>query len=437
MQPEVEILSGLERRIDLEIATADIEKEVQAELRRVARSAKIQGFRPGKAPLSMIERSHGPSIRYDAINNELGKALDTALASTELRVAGAPNVEPKEDAPEGKMAFTATFEVYPEIELPNLSDLEVTRSVIEIGDAEVDNTIEILRKQRASYEAREGRAAQDGDRVSLNFVGTIDGVPFDGGSAEGFSFVLGEGRMLPEFEAATLGMKAGEEKTFPLSFPADYGGEEVAGKEAEFQITVTEVAEAVLPAVDADFAKSLGQAEGDIDALKADIRANVEREAKARVLARTKASVMDALLAAVSFDLPKSLVNNEVQARVANMREQLIERGMPEADVAKMPMPEDAFTEEAERRVRLGLLLADLVKANELQPKPEQVRARIEEFAQNYEQPEQVVAYYLGNPQQRGEIEAVVLEDNVVELVLSQAKVTDTEVPFEEIMGNN
>lgn len=435
MQPEVEILSGLERRIDVAVSTAEIEKEVQAQLTRVARTAKIQGFRPGKAPLSMVERSHGPSIRYEAINNELGKALDSALEQSGLRVAGVPSIEGKEDAPEGTMVFTATFEVYPEITLPNLTELEITRSNVTVGDAEVERTIDILRKQRANYEAREDRAAQDDDRVTLDFKGTIDGVAFDGGSAEGFSFVLGQGRMLPEFEAATTGMKAGEEKTFPLDFPADYGGAEVAGKTAEFAIKVTEVAEPVLPELNDEFAKELGQAEGDIKALLADVRANIEREAKARVQARTKANVMDAILAASEFDIPKVLVENEIKNRIAMARQELKQRGLPNAD--DMPIPEDVFQDEAERRVRLGLLLSELVEKAELKATPEQVRARIEEFAQNYEQPEQVISYYLSDAQRRAEIEAIVLEDNVVDHIVSQAKVSDEDVEFEQLMGNN
>lgn len=435
MQPEVEILSGLERRIDVAISTADVEKEVQAQLKRVARTAKIQGFRPGKAPLSIVERSHGPSIRYDAINNELGKALDSAIENSGLRIAGVPSITPKEDAAEDQMVFSATFEVYPEITLPELDTLEVTRSDVTVGDAEVERTLDILRKQRANYEARDGREAQNDDRVTLDFKGEIDGVAFDGGTAEGFSFVLGQGRMLPEFEEATLGMKAGEEKEFPLEFPEDYGGTEVAGKTAQFTIKVTEVAEPVLPELNDDFAKELGQEEGNIESLLADVRANIEREAKARVNARTKASVMDALLAASSFDVPKALVQSEIQNRIAAARQELKQRGLPNAD--DMPIPEDVFQDEAERRVRLGLLLSALVESAELSATPEQVRARIEEFAQNYEQPEEVISFYLSDAQRRAEIEAIVLEDNVVAHIVSQAKVIDEDVDFEQLMGNN
>lgn len=434
MQPVVEILSGLERRVDLIVSVADVEKEVQAQLKRVARTAKVQGFRPGKAPLAMIERSHGPGIRYDVINNEVGRSLDKIIGDAKLRVAGVPNLEPKtEGVEEGSMAFSATFEVYPEVALPDLSALQVKRATTEVGDAEVQQTIDILRKQRANYEARDGRAAQDDDRVTLDFAGTIDGTPFDGGSAEKFPFVLGQGRMLPEFETAVRGMKAGEKKTFPLNFPADYGGKEVAGKTAEFAITVTEVAEPVLPELNAEFAKSLGQAEGDVEKLLADVRSNIQREVKSRAQARTKGSVMDALVSACTFDVPKALVENDAQGRVVAAREELKQRGVPNAE--SVPIPVEAFTAESERRVRLGLLVSELVSNANLQAKPEQVRARIEEFAQNYEQPAQVVAYYLSDRQRRAEIEAIVLEDNVVDHVLSKAQVADEKVAFDELMG--
>ncbi|OZI61241.1 trigger factor [Bordetella genomosp. 11] len=434
MQPVVETLSGLKRRVDLSVSVADVEKEVQAQLKRVARTAKVPGFRPGKVPMAMLERSHGPGIRYDVINTQVGRAFEQAVDSAKLRIAGAPSIEPKtEGVAEDALAFSATFEVYPEISVPDLASLSVTRYDSPVTDAQVDQTIEVLRKQRATYEAREGRAAQDGDRVTLDFAGTIDGVPFEGGKAEGFPFVLGQGRMLPEFEAAAKGLKAGDTKVFPLTFPADYQGKEVAGKTAEFTITVKEVAEAVLPAVDSEFAKSLGQSEGDVEKLKADIRKNIEREAKTRLLVRTKNSVMDALAEAAKFDVPTALVDSDVSSRVAAAREELKQRGLPNAD--SVPIPPEAFSTESERRVRLGLLVSELVKDAQLQAKPEQVRARIEEFAQNYEEPAQVVSYYLADRQRRAEIEALVVEDNVVSYVLEKAKVTDEQVPFDQLMG--
>ncbi|MBZ1349332.1 trigger factor [Alcaligenaceae bacterium LF4-65] len=434
MQPVVETLSGLERRLELSVLLADVETAVQAELKRAARTAKAPGFRPGKVPMAMLERTHAPGIRYDAINDKVGQAFEKAIEAAGLRIAGAPKLEPKtEGTPEGTLAFFATFEVYPAVTVPDLSGLKIKRAVTTVGEAEVQRTVDILRKQRAEYAARDGRAAQDDDRVTLDFAGTIDGVPFEGGKADAFPFVLGQGRMLPEFEAAARGMKAGESKVFPLAFPADYGGKDVAGKTAEFTINVKEVAEPVLPVIDAEFAKSLGQPEGDVEKLLADIRGNIEREVKARTLARTKTSVMDALIGAVSFDVPKALVDSECQSRVQAARAELTQRGVPNAD--KMPIPADAFTAEAERRVRLGLLVSELVQQAQLQAKPEQVRARIEEFAGNYEKPAEVVSYYLSDRARRAEVEGIVLEDNVVQHALAKAQVEDEQVPFDQIMG--
>ncbi len=434
MQPTVETLEGLERKVNLVISIDDVEKEVKSQLQRVARTAKVQGFRPGKAPVSVIERSHGPGVRYDVINQKVGQLFDEAVREAKLRVAGAPSIEPsEEESQDGQLSFAAKFEVYPEVSVPDLSALEVTRFNAEVGEQEVNNTIDILRKQRATFSADAERAAQKDDRVTVDFVGTIDGVEFEGGKAEDFPFQLGQGRMLPEFEDAATGLKAGESKTFSLTFPEDYPGKEVAGKTAEFTITAKEVAVPVLPEVDAEFAKSLGQPEGDTEKLLAEVRSNIEREVKNRTQARTKNSVMDALAKSSSFDVPKSLVDNDVQSRIAAAREDLKQRGMPNADT--MDIPADAFKSDSERRVRLGLIVAELVDSAKLQATPEQVRTRIEEFAQNYEKPEQVVTYYLTDRQRRAEIESVVLEDNVVDHILSKAKVTEETVPFEELMG--
>jgi len=435
MQSVVETLSGLERRVELSVAMAQIEQAVQAELKRVSRTAKVAGFRPGKVPVAMLERTHGPGIRYDVINQQVSDKLQETISAAQLRIAGTPKLEPKADsASDETMTFLATFEVYPVVEVPDISALEVSRIVTSVGDTEFQRTVDILRKQRANYVVREGRAAVDQDKVTLDFLGKIDGVPFEGGQADDFSFVLGEGRMLPEFEDAARGMKAGDVKVFPVNFPADYAGKDVAGKTAEFTSTVKAVAEPVLPEFDAEFAKTLGEPDGNIEKLAADIRGNIDRESKARTAARTKTSVMDALVKAASFDVPKALVDSEVQDRIAAARESLKERGFPNAD--KMPIPEEEFVAEAERRVKLGLLVSELIAKEQLQAKPEQVRARIEEFAASYEQPAQVVSYYLTDRARRAEVEGIVLEDNVVQFVLGKAKVTEQEVPFEDIMGN-
>ena len=433
MQPVVETLAGLERRVEISVSMADVEKAVQTELKRVSRTAKVAGFRPGKVPMAMLERTHGAGIRYDSINTMVGQAFEQAIISSGLRVAGAPKLAPKtEGQAENDLSFVATFEVYPTIALPDLAALKIKRAVTTVGEAEVQRTVDVLRKQRAQHKVVEGRPAQDDDQVKLDFAGTIDGVPFDGGKADDFPFVLGQGRMLPEFEVAVRGMKAGETKVFPLPFPADYGGKDVAGKTAEFTITVKEVAEPILPELDAEFAKALGQPEGDVEKLLTDIRANIEREVKARTMARTKNSVMDALVAVATFDVPKALIDSECEARVAAARAELTQRGVPNAD--KMPIPADAFATEAERRVKLGLLVSELVQAEQLQAKPEQVRARIEEFASSYEKPAEVVSYYLSDRARRSEVEGIVLEDNVVQHALAKAQVEDEQVPFDQVM---
>jgi len=436
MQAVVETLDGLMRRVDLSVSMADVEKQVQAQIKRVAKTAKVAGFRPGKAPLSLIERSHGAGIRFDALNAQVAQRFAAFVSEAKLRVVGQPSVAAKEgDVPEGTMAFTATFEVYPEVAVPDLTQLSVRRVVTNVGEAEVEHAIEVLRKQRVRYETRAERSAQEGDRVRLDFVGTIAGEPFDGGKGEDFYVVLGAKRVLPEFEAALVGMQAGQTKVFPLSFPEDYQGKDVAGKTAEFTITVKEVYEAVLPELDGDFAKSLGQQAGDVAALREDIKKNVEREARLRAQARTKSNVMDALVAASQFDVPKQLVANDVSRSQEAARADLKQRGVPNAE--SVPLPEDVFTAASERRVRLGLVVAEVIKSAQLQAKPEQVRARVEELAASYEQPAQLINYYLTDRERRAEIEAIVLEDNVVEHVLAQAQVSDDVVPFEQLMEGN
>ncbi|HZJ97799.1 MAG TPA: trigger factor, partial [Oligella sp.] len=296
-----------------------------------------------------------------------------------------------------------------------------------------EDTLSILREQRADYQAEEGRVAQEGDRLLVDFVGKIDGEEFAGGKAEDFNFVLGRGMMLPEFEEAAQGLKAGEEKTFELNFPEDYQGQEVAGKTAEFTITVKEVAVPVLPEVDAEFAKSLGQEEGDVEKLREEILSNIKREGENRLMQRTKGAVLDVLVNAADFEVPTALVNNEIQERINGLRQEFASQGMQDFDFSQIPT--ETFKPEAERRVRLGLLVAEIVEKEKLQATPEQVRARIEEFAQNYEKPEEVVAHYLGDAQQRAGLEALVLEDNMINFILSQGKVTEETVPFKELMG--
>lgn len=432
MTQNLETLGALERRIDLTVAADELSKDVAKRLAKLARTVKMPGFRPGKVPMKMIEASYGPQAESEAINELIGNAFVKAVAESKLRVAGAPRVEAK-TAEEGaqEFGFTATFEVYPEIAVPELSGVEIKRASCPVGEAEIDQTIEIMRKQRATYEAVE-RAAGDTDQVTLDFKGTLDGVAFQGGTAEGFAFVLGAGRMLPEFEEAVRGLRAGESKTFPLTFPNDYGSAELAGKTVEFTATVRKVEQEVLPAIDGEFAKSLGIAEGEVEKMRAEIRANLEREVESRLKARTKEAAMDALVAAANFELPKALVAEDQQRLAEMARSDMAARGM---DVKNANIPLELFAPQAERRVRLGLLVGELVAKEGLSVRPDQIRTLVEDLAQSYERPQEVISWYLSDRKRVAELEAVALENNVVDWALAKAKTVDSPVAFDELMG--
>ena len=434
MAVNVETLDKLERRISLSLPAEEINKEVETRLKKLSRTVKADGFRPGKVPMSVVAQRYGYSVQYEVMNDKLGAAFNAAANEAKLRVAGAPRIAEKEQSAEGSMDFDATFEVYPEVKLGDLSSAEVERVSTEVTDAAIDKTVEILRKQRRTFAQRpQGEPAGEGDRVTIDFEGKIDGVPFEGGQAQGFQFLIGEGQMLEAFEKAVRGMKTGESKTFPLQFPADYQGKDVAGKEADFLVTINKIEAQNLPVVDEAFAKSLGIAEGTVEALRADIKKNLEREVKFRVLARNKGAVMDALVKTAELDLPAALVNGEIQRLIEGARADLKKRGIKDADSA--PIPGEVFKEQAERRVRLGLVVGELVRANNLAAKPEQLQAHIEEIAQSYEKPADVVRWYLSDRQRMAEVEGVVIENNVAEFVLSKAKVTDKALPFDELMA--
>jgi len=433
MSVNVETLEKLERRVTLTLAAADINAEVETRLKKLARTVKADGFRPGKVPMSVVAQRYGYSVQVEVMNDKLGAAFGQVATDAKLRVAGAPRIEQKDDAAEGTMAFTATFEVYPEVQLGDLSAVEVERITTEVDDAAIEKTVEILRKQRRTFAQRPAaEGAEAGDRVTIDFEGKIDGELFDGGKAEAFQFLVGEGQMLEQFDQAVRGMKVGDSKTFPLQFPADYHGKDVAGKEADFLVTMKKIEAQHLPTVDDAFAKSLGIAEGTVEGLRADVRKNLEREVKFRVLARNKAAAMDALAAAATLDLPKALIEGENQRLVEGARADLKARGIKDAD--KAPIPAEIFTPQAERRVRLGLVVAELVRSNNLQAKPEQLQAHIEEMAQSYEKPAEVVRWYLSDRSRMADVEAIVVENNVTEHVLAKAKVVDKPLAFDALM---
>jgi len=431
MQNTIENLSPLERRLTMAVPVAEIDKRVDERLKKIARTARMAGFRPGKVPLKVVAQQYGPQIRSEVISDAVEKAFTDAVQGQNLRVAGYPRIEHKDGGEEGNLEFSATFEVYPEIALGDLGAIRVERPVLTVGDAEVDKTIEALRKQRKRFDAVDAGSAA-GDRVTIDFDGTIDGQPFAGGKGEDVAFVLGEGRMLADLEAGITGMKAGESNTITVKFPDDYHGKDVAGKSAHFAITVKKVEQGRLPDVDSEFAKSLGVADGDIAKMRAEIKANVEREVKQRLGARLKNHVMQALLDATKVDLPKSLVDMEAQRLVSTAAEDLKARGLKLED---MPIGPQMFEEQARRRVALGLIMGECIKKHDLGAKPQQVRALVEEQAETYEQPGEVVKWFYSQPERLAEFEGLAVEQNVLDWVLKQAKVEDKTVAFDELMG--
>jgi trigger factor len=436
MAVTVETLDKLERKITLTLPVGVIQSEVDSRLRKLARTVKMDGFRPGKVPMNVVAQRYGYSVHYEVMNDKVGQAFATAANEAELRVAGQPRITESESSPEGQMAFDAVFEVYPEVKIADLATADVEKVSADVTDAAIDKTVEILRKQRRTFALRAKDAGtQDTDRVSVDFEGKIDGEPFAGGKAEEYQFIVGDGQMLKEFEEAVRGMKLGESKTFQLAFPADYHGQDVAGKTADFMVTMKKIEAANLPVVDGALAKSLGIADASVEGLRADIRKNLEREVKNRLLARNKQGAMDALLSKAELDLPKSSVQAELDRMIVSARADLKQRGIKDAD--KAPIPEDIFRPQAERRVRLGLVVGELVRANALHAKPEQIKAHIDELAASYEKPVDVVRWYYGDNRRMAEVEGVVIENNVTEFVLSNAKVVEKSISFDELMGQN
>ena len=434
MAVNVETLEKLERRITLSLPSAQISSEVESRLRKLSRTVKAAGFRPGKVPMSVVTQRYGYSVHYEVMNDHVSRAFSDAAAEAKLRVAGAPHIEQKDAAQDGQIVFDATFEVYPEVQIGDLAAAEIESVSAEVTEQAIDRTIDILRKQRRTFGQRPaGDAALETDRVTIDFEGKIDGEPFAGGKTEGFQFIIGEGQMLEQFDKAVRGMKVGESKTFALQFPSDYHGQDVAGKEADFRVSVAKIEAQKLPEVDEAFAKTLGIADASVQGLRDSVASNLRREVRMRVLARNKAAVMDTLIAQSTLELPKALVNSELERLVASAREDLKRRGIKDAD--KAPLPQDLFQTQAERRVRLGLVVAELVRANNLQAKPEQLQAHIEEMSQSYEKPSEVVRWYLSDRNRMAEVEALVVEKNVTDFVLSQAKVTPKALAFDDLMN--
>ena len=430
MEASTAQVNELERRIDLTVAIADLEREMEPRLKRMGRNLKMPGFRPGKVPFAIVKQQYGDQARQEVLSEKLDQAFGEAVNAQKMRVAGYPTLESKVNDSTTHLSFTAVFEVYPEITLGDLSAAEIERPTLEVGEKEIDNTIEILRKQRVRYENADRGAAKE-DRVVIDFCGKKDGVAFDGGTATDYPFVLGQGMMLPAFEEAIEGCKAGESKTFDLTFPEDYQAKDLAGQTVQFEITVKQVQAPRLPEVDADFAKMMGVADGDVAKMRSEVTANLQREVKRRIEARIKDQAMEALLKANNIAVPAALVDSEIHRLMESARSDMAQRGMKAKD---FPLQPAWFADQAKRRVTLGLLLAEIVKTAELQAKPEQVQDMLKEMAASYEQPEEFIRWYNSQPQQLANVEGLVLENNVVEWVLSKAKVTDKAVALDDLM---
>lgn len=429
----VETVSALERRVNASIPQDSIRSKVAARLKHIGRTAKIPGFRPGKIPARVLEQHYGAQVHQEALGDALQLSFDQVAQFNNLKVAGYPKFEVKtSDLNADEIEYSATFEVYPEVAIGDLSGETLEHLVYELTQADVDNTIATLRKQRATYETVD-RAAQHDDRVSIDFVGKLNGEVFKGGEAKDYPVVLGAGNMLPEFEAAILGMKVGETKSFDMTFPEGYHGKDVAGKQVTFTITLNKVEAPKLPELDAEFCMSIGIEGGDVAKLTEEIRANLQREVSRRLKTRNKEAAMEALLKVAQFGLPKAVLEWEIQELMQQTVKDMEARGMK---LGGMQLPPDMFAERAEKRAKLGLILADLVQKHDLKAKPEQLQAMVEEYAQSFEHPEEVARWYYADQSRLQEVANAVMEDNLVAWVMGQAKTADKPISFDDLMGN-
>ncbi|MFO1324784.1 MAG: trigger factor [Burkholderiales bacterium] len=433
MQSTLETLGQLERRLSVAVPLAEIEGEIDKRLARLAKSVKLPGFRPGKVPLKMVVAQYGPQVRSDVISDAVQSSFAEAVREQNLRVAGTPRIEPSTSAApaEGALEFSAVFEVYPDVTIGDVASLKIERPQVAITDEDLDRTLDVLRRQRAVF-APAARGAETGDRVKVDFSGTIDGVEFPGGQAHDFAITLGEGRMLPEFESAVAGMRAGETKSFPLTFPADYHGKDVAGKTAQFSLTVKEVAQPNVPPLDSAFATAFGVKSGRVEDLRAEVKQNLALELKRKLESVLKDQAMKGLREKSQFALPRSLVENDAVLLMRRMAANLQQQGMKPEDIKLNP---DMFRPQAEERVALGLVVGELVRRENLFARPEQVKEMVQELAQTYEQPDAVVRWHYEKPERLAEFEALAIEHNVVDWVLGKAQVTDVPTTFEALMG--
>ena len=429
----VETLGALQRRLNAFIPQQLVSGEIEARLKRLGRTAKVHGFRPGKVPFKILQQQYGAQVHQEVLGDALQRSFSDEVRANSLRVAGYPEFELKPaDSASEQIEYSATFEIYPEVAIGDISAENIERATYTLSETDVDNTINTLRKQRAVYEQAD-RAAQNDDQVRIDFTGTQGGIVFDGGEAKDMTLLLGQGRMLPDFENAIIGMKSGDIKAFDMTFPENYHGKDVAGKLVTFTITLHSVEAPRLPELNVELAIQLGIEDGDVAKLKAEIRENLTRETGRRIKALNKNTVMDLLLKVCKLELPKALLDSEVQNLSAQAMRDMQERGMkiPQG----MTLPADLFVEQAQKRVKLGLILAELVKLHDLGAKPEQVKELVQEYSQSFEDPEEVVKWHYSDLSRLREAEAMVLEDNLVAWVMSSGKVSERAIDFNELMG--
>lgn len=430
MQVSLETTSGLERRLTVGVPAEQVDNEVENRIKQAARNVSIKGFRKGKVPVSEVKKRFGAGIRQEVVGDVISRSFYAAVQKENVKPAGQPAIEPKQLAPGQDLEYVAVFEVYPSVALADLSQYEITRHTADVTESDLDAMIETLRKAQATFTPID-RAAIDGDKVNINFVGTKDGVEFAGGKADNQSLVLGSGSMIPGFEEGIVGMKVGEEKTIAVTFPEDYKSEELKGARAEFKITLNSVSAAELPAVDQAFFSKFGVA-GDLNQFRAEVKVNMERELNNVLKMKVKTQVMDALISSHQVDVPKALIANEINL----LRDQMMQRfgGQKQNFDVRSLLPDTMFQDEANRRVTLGLIVGEIVKTSKIKPDAKLVKAKVEEIASTYEQPQDVIDYYNSNRELMAGVESAVLEDQVVEYIVSQAKVNDVQSTYDQVI---
>ena len=427
MQVSIESSTGLERQLKIGVPADRIEKEVTERLQKATKTVSISGFRKGKVPLSVVKQKYGKGVRQEVIGEVVNSSFYEAIKQEELQPVGQPRIDDVTDVEGQDLEYTAVFEVYPEISLAKLEKASIARPVADLNDADVETMIEVLRNQQATFEAVE-RASEDGDQVNIDYVGTKGGEEFPGGKAEGQDLLLGSKSMIPGFEDGLVGLSAGDEKVLKLKFPKDYHAEELKGAKVEFAVKVNSVSVKNLPDMDDEFFKLFGVTEGGEEKFREDVRNNMERELRNAIRNKIKNRVMDQLFTLNKVDLPKALVTNEI----TQLKKQMIQQFGGGQQLDPNMLPDDMFTDKAERRAALGVIVSEVVKVEELTPDEERVRERINEIASTYDQPQEVIDYYYSQQELLSSVEAVVLEDQVTELVLSKAKVTEEKLSYEE-----